>query len=43
MKKMYTQHDVKEAMGDGGLLDRKGGGEEKRQKYSKLEFKVLLL
>ena len=26
MKKMYTQHDVKEAMGDGGLLDRKGGG-----------------
>lgn len=42
MKKMYTQHDVKEAMGDGGLLDRKGG-EEERQKYSKLEFKVLLL
>ena len=26
---MNTQHDAKEAMGDGGLLDRKGGeGEE---------------
>lgn len=23
---MNTQHDAKEAMGDGGLLDRKGGG-----------------
>ena len=31
MRKMYTQHEAKEAMGDGGLLDRKrqgGGGEE---------------
>ena len=31
MKKMYTQHDVKEAMGDGGLLDRKGGGGEETE------------
>lgn len=30
MRKMYTQHEAKETMGDGGLLDRKRqeGGEE---------------
>lgn len=29
---MNTQHDAKEAMGDGGLLDRKGGGERRRDR-----------
>lgn len=35
---MNTQHDAKEAMGDGGLLDRKGGG--KGEETENLQIRI---